>query len=419
MSPGEFRAEGSQVYRVLTSGVPMSDAEVMTKAVGKLLHRIPLDDPQAAVAGYRRVSAKSVGLSETWFRDAIFSNPELVIGPCREGHLIPRDEVWHPWATEFGLDAGPVDVLLVSSRGRIGIVETKLSFNPERRREVVAQILDYSLGLQELDPSDLLDMPGVTAAARPDPDDLQESLDGGNFLLIIAGDELDPRALRLAGSIVGAHLTHEWDLAMIDLNLFVAESDPQICLVVPELRGTVVHESRQVVRVVVDGAQTKPKIQIEHVVARGHEWTKEGFVDALALNDVAQPIRRVAEHLCELPKRYPGVTVTMGRGQRGILQIGRNGKNVAGLYEDGTYSGRPREYAERALGRESAAEFLASVERLLGPQLVDGWRSAPPELVAARADDLFEALSSLFAAVTRRSSERSEGCSRQTHTEPP
>ncbi|MEO5897740.1 MAG: hypothetical protein ABIS06_18780 [Vicinamibacterales bacterium] len=53
------------------------------------------------------------------------------------------------WAKEFALaDTGYIDLLLLSSLGRMGVVETRLSFNPERRREVGAQILDYAVTLQ-------------------------------------------------------------------------------------------------------------------------------------------------------------------------------------------------------------------------------------------------------------------------------
>jgi len=47
------------------------------------------------------------------------------------------------WAREFRVGVGLIDVLLLSSQGRVAIVETKLASNPELRRQVLAQALDY------------------------------------------------------------------------------------------------------------------------------------------------------------------------------------------------------------------------------------------------------------------------------------
>src|SRR5690349_625599 len=104
------------------------------KAIGAELYTATASSN--TVATFKRISAKEAGLKEWWFRDAIFGNPELVISPCRSGGVVTETEQWYAWAKEYTVaDSGSIDVLLLSSQGRIGIVETKLSFNPERRRE--------------------------------------------------------------------------------------------------------------------------------------------------------------------------------------------------------------------------------------------------------------------------------------------
>ena len=200
---------------------------------------------------HERVTAKMLELLESWFRDAIFRNPELVIEPCVAGGLVQESEKWMPWKTEFRLpEAGRVDVMLLSSFGRIGLVETKVSSNPEKRREVVAQLLEYSLALQDFDPLELKDYFPLGDDV-PDYDDFEDKFNAGDFLLIVAGDELDQRAVRLAAGLLGDHLTSGWDLAMVDINLFRCVSNPEFVLIVPALRGVVVAEKRQVIRVTV------------------------------------------------------------------------------------------------------------------------------------------------------------------------
>lgn len=214
---------------------------------------------------YQRVSAADLSLPESWFRDAIFDDPELVIGPCREAGRVPADERWLPWETEFNFGAGPVDVLLISSHGRPAIIETKLSYNPEKRREVIAQILDYALSLQEAPYDDLPKLP--TSEDAPDAADLHDCLSAGRFLLVVAGDALDPRALRLSEALLARHLTTEWDLAMVDLNVYRSTSPDDQLLLVPELRGVVLAETRQVVRVQVEGETPRARVLVERLPA--------------------------------------------------------------------------------------------------------------------------------------------------------
>jgi hypothetical protein len=68
-----------------------------------------------------RCSAKDLGLPESWFRDAVFDDPEIVIGACRSAGL--TDDDWYPWRREFHIPGvGEIDVLLLSASGRVAVV---------------------------------------------------------------------------------------------------------------------------------------------------------------------------------------------------------------------------------------------------------------------------------------------------------
>jgi hypothetical protein len=54
---------------------------------------------------------------------------------------------------ETPVPAGAIDLLLVDAQGQVIIVETKLSRNPELRRQVVAQVLDYGASLWRAAPT--------------------------------------------------------------------------------------------------------------------------------------------------------------------------------------------------------------------------------------------------------------------------
>ena len=73
---------------------------------------------------YSLTTADQIGFKERWLQDAIMNDPEIVLAPCREAGLISdEDGLWLPWAKEVTVpDVGSIDVLLISSEGRVGIV---------------------------------------------------------------------------------------------------------------------------------------------------------------------------------------------------------------------------------------------------------------------------------------------------------
>jgi hypothetical protein len=366
----------------------------MMKSIGAELFT-PAPTGEFGVA-FKRLSAKDAGLKESWFRDAIFMNPELVIGACRSGGIVVDVEHWYPWAKEYGIpDTGSIDVLLLSSQGRIGIVETKLAFNPERRREVVAQILDYAVALQEVSFSDLPPLSAAKAARTPTEHDLQDALAAGRFLLIVAGDELEPRAIRLAEEVLAGHLTSEWDLAMVDLNLYEAAAGGQR-LLVPELRGKLIHEVRQVVRVVVEGEQPKAKIQVERLPDPSRSdrivWTDDAFFTALATAEVNPAFRELVMQLVQMTQRHLGTSIGFGTGKLGSVTLRRAGASVLSLFLDGRAETKPRDYIVRALGVAGAASFSAAIEQLWGKDFVDGWKRSTADQVLRHGPALLLAL---------------------------
>jgi hypothetical protein len=111
-----------------------------------------------------------------------------------------------PICTELNTPAGPIDNFMVTPSGLPVLVECKLWRNPEARREVVSQILDYAKELSRWSSSDvqrevshrlkrdgnpLLDM---VRAVDPQVDEQQfndaltANLRRGRFLLLIVGD---------------------------------------------------------------------------------------------------------------------------------------------------------------------------------------------------------------------------------------
>lgn len=138
-------------------------------------------------------TAREVGFKEQWLQDAIVTDPELVLAPCREARLIDENEAWTFWGKEvYAKGIGNIDVMLVSESGRVAIVEAKLAHNSEARREVVAQVLEYAINLSSV----VFPKAPKVGGTQLYQEDIQKKI--REPPLIIAGDLLDPRAVNLS-----------------------------------------------------------------------------------------------------------------------------------------------------------------------------------------------------------------------------
>lgn len=164
-------------------------------------------------------------------RDLIFAHPQIL--PLRE--LEPEIGRIIPVAIEVSLTgAGLIDVLLVSEYGRLIVVECKLWRNPQARREVVGQVLDYARELARYGYEDLqrvissrlgrrgnvlyelADAAGTPLGEADFVDRVTRDLAAGRFLLIIAGDGITEGTRRI-GDYLGAQAGLAFDLGLVEI----------------------------------------------------------------------------------------------------------------------------------------------------------------------------------------------------------
>ncbi len=327
------------------------------------------ENRQKPKLGFERCSAKELGLDESWLRDSIFESPDLVIGPCRAAGLTEED--WYPWQREFTVEVGRIDVLLLSSQGRVGVVETKLAANPELRRRVLAQALDYLTHLPDRFDAQLPDIP-QDDKGQPiaDPEDILDSVAQGDVLVIIASDEVDHRAARLTQTLLSDHLVKQWDLALIDVALYRPSDASRSHIVVPHLRNLIQSEPRQVVRVVVEGETPSARITVERItpdeVTTGRQkWDESRFFRHLEAETVPKAVQQLASQLSDLARRYPDSHgLAWGTGRKGSMVLNRQNAGLIEIFGSGQIRFRPQKFAH-ALGEEQAKEYRRALEELV------------------------------------------------------
>lgn len=187
-----------------------------------------------------RVSVTGDGAeyNEAFIQDLAFKHPNCL--PINE--IDRAYEGLIPVCMELNTPAGPLDILYVTPKGRLVIVEAKLWRNPEARRKVVGQILDYAKELSRWDYEDLQRevskstqrkgnvLYQIVAEEYPDTDESEfvdevtRSISKGRFLLLILGDGIREGVGAIAQFLedVGSL---EFTLGLVELAIYKAPNN--------------------------------------------------------------------------------------------------------------------------------------------------------------------------------------------------
>lgn len=173
------------------------------------------------------------GRDESWLCSTLAAAPEII--PIADidasyGPLVPL-------CRELRTDAGPVDLAFINPDGLLTLIECKLWRNPEARRKVVAQVLDYARSISRWTYADLqrevakaTRMPGnvpfaVVQEKHPGleesafVDAVAKSMRAGRFLLLVAGDGIREDVGAIA-ELINRNATLGFSFGLIEAALF-------------------------------------------------------------------------------------------------------------------------------------------------------------------------------------------------------
>jgi len=246
------------------------------------------------------------GFSENWLQHRLFENPHSL--PLIE--IDPGYQQVCPLCMEMGTAAGPIDVVYITPQGRLVIIETKLWRNPEARRKVVGQILDYAKELKGWTYSDLQrETSRRTGIKGNSPyqivfqrfgnideaafvDGVTQSLRNGDFMLIIAGDGIRQDAQGIVQFLqdVG-HM--RFVLAMIEVAVY-KHTQKELFVVQPRLLA----KTQQLNRDIAYSLPPDSESSVLDLGADKEEWRKvykdywTRLIESLVLDDPEQPMAK-------------------------------------------------------------------------------------------------------------------------------
>jgi hypothetical protein len=270
-----------------------------------LLERVPLTGASGTSA-----------YSEDWLQDLLYRHPESL--PVAE--INPSFAGLIPICREMLTPAGPVDVLYATREGRLAVLEAKLWRNPEARRKVIGQILDYAKELSHWT-YETLDA-AVRAARRRDQgaarslfdvvreqnpevdearfiDAISRSLRRGDLLLLIAGDGIRENVGAIT-NFIEDHGTLHFTFGLVEMAIYRMPDGKHL------VQPRVLAHSEVIRRIVVDvrggqidqtepssedeEAQCVPRPDLEESRQKFYEFWKE-WLERYPLDDQSQPVK--------------------------------------------------------------------------------------------------------------------------------
>ncbi|RYE50967.1 MAG: hypothetical protein EOP48_18925 [Sphingobacteriales bacterium] len=227
----------------------------------------------------KRIALDGNVFNEKWLQQLIHDSPDILPVKDIDAGFSPM----LPIGKEVFTKAGYIDNLYISDEGNITIVETKLWRNPEARREVVGQIIDYAKELSKWTFSDLdnavknynqllnNNSDGLLATLNKTGflDDKQEqdyidnvsrNLKRGRFLLLVVGDGIKESVEEMV-EYLSQHPQLYFTLALVELQVFEVEGSTDR-VIIPQLVTRTKEIERAIIRI--EGvAASDVKISIE------------------------------------------------------------------------------------------------------------------------------------------------------------
>ncbi len=230
---------------------------------------------------------------EDWLQELLRKYPDIL--PVAE-----IESVFYPLVSigrEVSTASGPIDNLFISHSGYLVLVETKLWRNPESRREVVAQAIDYGSSLSkwnyeklndavrlytkkyehaELDLIDWVEHKlGPVERGRDFFEEaVAKNLKLGRFLTLVVGDKIRQPVIDMV-SYVNRHPGLAIEVALVELQCFLTnENENWPLLVVPRIVARTEIIERSVVEVTVVNGDV-PQVEVRQEKAEIKEGKRK------------------------------------------------------------------------------------------------------------------------------------------------
>jgi hypothetical protein len=309
--------------------------------MGETQYGLPLivDNFSAGSArGLRRVrfeKSNGEGYSERWIQKLVSQYPNVLPIEQIEPALTPVV----PICMELPLASGYVDNLFATPDGDLIVGETKLYRNPEARREVVAQIIDYAKDFSALSYEKLSE--SIRKAEAPNGngghpaaslyetvasfgggqelieerfiDAVSRNLERGRFLLLVIGDGIQQGTENIA-AFLQQHAGMHFTFGLVELAVFELPGDMGGYLVQPRVIAKTRNIDRGIVTIENGKIIARPPAAKTALTGAVSSISEEKFYEGLARN-----FPTVIPRLMEFTRQLEPLGVTTDFGKDSMI----------------------------------------------------------------------------------------------------
>lgn len=277
---------------------------------------------------------------EKWLQNIIDQHPESM--PISEIEPVFADSI--AICTELETKSGFCDNLFINDQGYITLIECKLWRNPEARRTVLAQILDYAKDLAQMRYAELekavlnarkeydRSLIEIMRAFYPDLDEakfvdnINENLNKARFLLLIVGDGIRENAEELL-DFLNSFGSMRFVFAFVELPIYRTGEDNEF-IITPRI----LTKTTELKRV------TEPSKEIEKkkTSQRSQTASESVFFERLAHSIGEDKAKEFMSFVNDLQEDFE-INPKMGRGKRLSFNLKTDDDryNLASIQEDG------------------------------------------------------------------------------------
>lgn len=313
--------------------------------------------------------------SEEYIQDICYCHPSIL--PVDEIEQIYTGLI--PLCRELPMPSGYCDVAFINEEGLITLVECKLWKNPEGRRKVIGQILDYAKDLSkwnyEVFEKQCLtarhgDENSIIEIIRKYSPDINESvfidsvtknIKRGRFLLLIVGDGIRENMEEMVG-FVNHYGNLSFTLSLVELPIYMINGTEEV-IITPR----VLVKTTEVIRDIIEHEKNKITLKEQKEIVISSSISELEYFSRLEKVMGTDTTNKFKDLLIELKNELFLIT-KLGRGKRLSLNIKtEDGLNFASIQENGEVLfygiiGKTEELGDRSIGDH----YLRSMISILG-----------------------------------------------------
>ena len=313
--------------------------------------------------------------SEDFIQDLCFKNTNLL--PVEE--IEPIYDGLIPLCRELSMPSGYCDVAYINESGLITLVECKLWKNPEARRKVIGQVIDYAKDLASWDydifEQNILSCRKGTEKSlieiihnyAPDIDEatfidnVNRNIKKGRFLLLIVGDGIRENTEEMV-RFMNDYSKLSFTISLVELPIYKIKNKNSMIVVPRVLLKTV-----EIIRNVLS---TEGQIEFtskKDVVTTSSE---SEFYERLEKNIGKDTVSNLKDFIAVLNQKY-GIITKIGRGKTLSLNLKTDDDifNFAGIIENGDVKFYGVLYEAAKIGDKSIGDkYLTDLAEALNAQ---------------------------------------------------